>query len=120
MADWTNPEGPLFRPVAKDRKTLLRKYLNRSAIWEIVRRNALKASLDTLQGEARLPASPCPHHYLTEDCIHPCFPSPLTTRRGKVMVAVRPGAEPRTPTTEENDREWPWPKAGHDTTWRLV
>jgi len=39
-------EGPLFRPVAKDRKTLLRKYLDRSAIWEVVKRNARKAGLD--------------------------------------------------------------------------
>lgn len=39
-------EGPLFRPVAKDRKTLIRKHLDRSAIWEVVKRNARKAGLD--------------------------------------------------------------------------
>jgi site-specific recombinase XerD len=39
-------EGPLFRPVGKDRRTLLRKYLDRSAIWEIVKRNARKAGID--------------------------------------------------------------------------
>ena len=39
-------EGPLFRPVAKDRTTLIRKYLDRSTIWEIVKRNARKAGLD--------------------------------------------------------------------------
>jgi integrase/recombinase XerD len=39
-------EGPLFRPVAKDRKSLLRKYLDRSAIWEVVKRNARKAGLE--------------------------------------------------------------------------
>src|SRR5947209_4366535 len=39
-------DAPLFRPVAKDHKTLLRKYLDRSAIWEAVKRNARKASLD--------------------------------------------------------------------------
>ena len=38
-------EGPLFRPVAKDRRTLLRKHLDRSAIWEVVKRNARKAGL---------------------------------------------------------------------------
>ena len=37
--------GPLFRPVAKDRRTLLRKHLHRSAIWEIVKKNARKAGL---------------------------------------------------------------------------
>ena len=39
-------DGPLFRPVAKDRRTLVRKYLDRSAIWEAVKRNARKAGLD--------------------------------------------------------------------------
>jgi len=39
-------EGPLFRPVAKDRRTLLRRYLDRSAIWEVVKRNARKAGLN--------------------------------------------------------------------------
>lgn len=38
-------DGPLFRPVAKDRRTLLRKHLDRSAIWEAVKRNARKAGL---------------------------------------------------------------------------
>jgi site-specific recombinase XerD len=38
-------DGPLFRPVAKDRRTLIRKYLDRSAIWEAVKRNARKAGL---------------------------------------------------------------------------
>ena len=39
-------DGPLFRPVAKDRRTLIRKYLDRSAIWEVVKRNARKAGLN--------------------------------------------------------------------------
>ena len=39
-------EGPLFRPVARDRKTLLRQFLDRSVIWEIVKRNARRAGLE--------------------------------------------------------------------------
>lgn len=39
-------EGPLFRPLAKDRTTLLRKYLDRSTIWEIVKRHARRAGLE--------------------------------------------------------------------------
>ena len=39
-------DGPLFRPVARDRRTLLRRQLHRSAIWEVVKRNARKAGLD--------------------------------------------------------------------------
>lgn len=39
-------DGPLFRPVAKDRRTLLRRCLDRSAIWAVVKRNARKAGLD--------------------------------------------------------------------------
>jgi len=39
-------EGPLFRPVAKDRKTLLRRFLDRSVIWEVVKRNARRAGLE--------------------------------------------------------------------------
>jgi site-specific recombinase XerD len=39
-------EGPLFRPVAKDRKTLIRKYLDRSVIWEVVKKHARKAGLN--------------------------------------------------------------------------
>src|SRR5438477_10071627 len=39
-------EGPLFRPVRKDRTSFLRKHLDRSAIWEIVKRNARKAGLN--------------------------------------------------------------------------
>ena len=39
-------DGPLFRPIARDRRTLLRQHLHRSTIWEIVKRNARKAGLD--------------------------------------------------------------------------
>ena len=39
-------EGPLFRPVARDRRTLIRKYLDRSTIWEVVKRHARTAGLD--------------------------------------------------------------------------
>ena len=39
-------EGPLFRPVAKDRQTLLRKSLDRSAIWEIVKKPARSAGIE--------------------------------------------------------------------------
>lgn len=39
-------DGPLFRPVAKDRTTFLRKFLDRSAIWEVVKRHARNAGLD--------------------------------------------------------------------------
>lgn len=39
-------DGPVFRPVAKDRKTLVRKFLDRSAIWEIVKRNARNAGIE--------------------------------------------------------------------------
>ena len=35
-----------FGPVAKDRRTLLRKHLDRSAIWEAVKRNARRAGLN--------------------------------------------------------------------------
>lgn len=38
-------EGPLFRPVAKDRKTFLRKPLDRSAIWEVIKQNARHGGL---------------------------------------------------------------------------
>jgi integrase/recombinase XerD len=38
--------GPLFRPMAKDRKTLARRHLDRSAIWQIVKRNARSAGID--------------------------------------------------------------------------
>lgn len=39
-------EGPLFRPVGRDRKMLLRKHLDRSTIWAIVKKYARKAGLD--------------------------------------------------------------------------
>ncbi len=39
-------DGLLFRPVAKDRKTLIRKHLDRPAIWYIVKKSARKAGLD--------------------------------------------------------------------------
>jgi site-specific recombinase XerD len=38
--------GPLFRPVAKDRKTLILKYLDRSTIWELVKKYARRAGLE--------------------------------------------------------------------------
>ena len=40
-------EGPLFRPLAKDKKTLVRKFLSRSTIWEIVKKYASQAGIET-------------------------------------------------------------------------
>jgi site-specific recombinase XerD len=48
-----DPEGPLFRPVAKDRKTLVRKHLTRSAILAIVKKHARNASIRTTRLGAR-------------------------------------------------------------------
>ena len=39
-------EGPLFRPLNKDRQTLARKHLGRAAIWKIVKRHAYLAGID--------------------------------------------------------------------------
>jgi len=39
-------DGPLFRPVAKDRRTLLRKYLTPRAILAIVKKYARRAGID--------------------------------------------------------------------------
>jgi len=39
-------EGPLFRPIAKDRKTLLRKHLPRTTILNIVKKYARKAGIE--------------------------------------------------------------------------
>jgi site-specific recombinase XerD len=39
-------EGPLFRPVAKDRKTLVRKHLSRKSIWAIVKKYARQVGID--------------------------------------------------------------------------
>ena len=39
-------EGPLFRPLAKDRKTYQRKYLQRQDIWEIVKKYARQVGID--------------------------------------------------------------------------
>ena len=39
-------EGPLFRPVAKDRSTLLRRHLGRATIWKIVKGHARQAGID--------------------------------------------------------------------------
>jgi integrase/recombinase XerD len=41
-----DPTGPLFRPMSKDGKTLARRHLDRTAIWEIVKRNARLAGID--------------------------------------------------------------------------
>src|SRR5262249_48852704 len=38
-------EGPLFRPVAKDRRTLVRRPLDRSTLWEVVKKHARTAGL---------------------------------------------------------------------------
>ena len=39
-------EGPLFRPFAKDRKTLLRKPLSRKTIWRLVKKYAREVGID--------------------------------------------------------------------------
>jgi integrase/recombinase XerD len=39
-------EGPLFRAIAKDRKTLLRRPLPRTTIWKIVKAYARRAGID--------------------------------------------------------------------------
>lgn len=46
-------EGPLFRAIAKDRKTLVRKYLTRSTILTIVKKYARKAGIATSRLGAR-------------------------------------------------------------------
>jgi site-specific recombinase XerD len=46
-------EGALFRPVAKDRKTLVRKHLDRSTILAIVKKYANKAGIDPRRLGAR-------------------------------------------------------------------
>lgn len=46
-------EGPLFRPVGKDRKTLIRKHLTRSTILAIVKKYARKAGIATSRLGAR-------------------------------------------------------------------
>jgi site-specific recombinase XerD len=40
-------EGPLFRPVAKDRRTLIRKSLDRRTIWSIVKKYARQVGIHT-------------------------------------------------------------------------
>ena len=40
-------EGSLFRPIAKDRKTLIRKHLSRATIWEIVKKYARQVGIET-------------------------------------------------------------------------
>lgn len=42
-----DPDGPLFRAVAKDRRTLLRKSLDRGTIWWIVKKYARRAGIHT-------------------------------------------------------------------------
>ena len=39
-------EGPLFRPVSKDGKTLLRSHLNRGSVWRLVRSYCKKAGIE--------------------------------------------------------------------------
>jgi site-specific recombinase XerD len=39
-------EGPLFCPVAKDRKTLIRKHLPRTTIWATVKKHARQVGID--------------------------------------------------------------------------
>lgn len=46
-------EGPLSRPVAKDRKTLLPKHLSRRAIWEVVKKYARRAGIEADRLEGR-------------------------------------------------------------------
>lgn len=39
--------GPLFRPIDKDRKTILRKHLDRRTIWHIVKKYARQVGINT-------------------------------------------------------------------------
>ena len=39
-------EGPLFRPTAKDRRSLIRDFLPRTTIWEIVKKYARRVGID--------------------------------------------------------------------------
>ena len=40
-----DPEGPLFRPIAKDRRTLLRQPLRRELIWRVAHERCLEADI---------------------------------------------------------------------------
>jgi site-specific recombinase XerD len=40
-------DGPLFRPIAKDRRTLIRKHLDRRTIWSIVKKYARRIGIQT-------------------------------------------------------------------------
>ena len=47
VGSWNNPEGPLFRPLAKDRQTSIRKHLDRRTIWTIVKKYASEVGIQT-------------------------------------------------------------------------
>lgn len=40
-------DGPLFRPIAKDRRTIIRKHLDRRTIWSIVKKYAREVGIHT-------------------------------------------------------------------------
>lgn len=40
-------DGPLFRPIAKDRRTIIRKHLDRRTIWAIVKKYARRVGIHT-------------------------------------------------------------------------
>ena len=46
-------EGPLFRPVAKDRKTLVRKPMERRTVWAMVKKYCRQAGIDPDRLDAR-------------------------------------------------------------------
>src|SRR5262249_50746958 len=39
-------DGPLFRPFARDRRTLVRDFLPRTTVWEIVKKYARRVGID--------------------------------------------------------------------------
>ena len=39
-------EGPLFRPLTKDRKSLVRKHLNRTTVWRLAKKYCFEAGVD--------------------------------------------------------------------------
>lgn len=42
-----DPDGALFRPIAKDRRTIIRKHLDRRTIWTIVKKYARQVGIHT-------------------------------------------------------------------------
>lgn len=40
-----DPDGPLFRPLAKDRRSFLREHLGRQSVWKIIKKHARNAGI---------------------------------------------------------------------------